>query len=126
MTNCPCVRGWLESPIVPVFSVGGSTVIRKSSRAMPPANVRSTPGEMLSCVFPAWKKPITVVAEKVTPLAARSRRTLLHFPRVLPRSAIVFHVAPLSTLIATPSPDGKTFEPLPVGVENVGGRAWKA
>ena len=122
MTNCPCVRGWLESPIVPVFSVSGSTVIRKSSRAMPPEVRRLTPGARLSCVFPAWKKPITVVVVKVTPLAARSRRTLLHSPCVLPRAAIVLQVTPLSALMATPSPEGSTFRPLTVGVVNVAGR----
>ena len=36
---------------------------------------------------------------------------------------IVFHVNPLSTLIATPSPEGSTFRPPTVGVVNVTGRA---
>ena len=77
----------------------------------------------MSCVLPAWKKPITVVVVNVTPLSARSRRTLLHSPCVLPRDAIVVQVTPLSTLMATPSPEGSTFRPPTVGVVNVTGRA---
>ena len=73
--------------------------------------------------LPAWKKPITVVAESVRRASARSSRTVLSVPCVLPREASVTQFTPPSTLIATPVPDGMIFRPPTVGVWKAGGSA---